>query len=341
MLDNFPPIPGHALFPNGADPSHPGAYDVFKGRDYAPDRINDAALDFVRKNASRPFFLYYPTILPHLALHVPDRYLEPYLNLGWVDAPFTNKDGRGFTPHFTPKAAYAAMITRMDFYLGQLMTLLDELELREKTVIIFTSDNGPTNSENEVDTDFFSSVGTFRGRKGSLYEGGVRVPAIVRWPGKVQAGSTTDYVSGLEDWFPTIFELASSEDASHLDVDGVSLVRLILGHEVGSRDFLYREFPSNQGWQFVRVGKWKAIRPKLRAGSLKVELYDLDVDPNERFDVASQHPEVTKELTELLGREHSASETFPLPSIDTSPYTEMAKDRLRSAYIYLRSLGRN
>jgi len=179
-LNNNPPVPGHASLKKGADISDPKSYAQFKGKDYAPDRINEQALQFIKKNRNRPFFLYYPTVIPHVALHVPDEDLKPYLKLHWNDPPFTRNKGFGYTPHLTPRAAYAAMITRMDRYVGKVLALLDQLDLAENTIVVFTSDNGTTHLKDEVDYDFFHSVGELRGLKGSLYEGGVRVPTIVR-----------------------------------------------------------------------------------------------------------------------------------------------------------------
>ena len=122
-LKNVPPVPGHASLPKDADPKDPRSYDVFKGQDYAPDRINEQALAFIRQNKDKPFFLYYPTVIPHVALHVPDEELKPYLAQKWNDPPFTRDQGYGYTPHFTPRAAYAAMITRMDRYIGNVLDL--------------------------------------------------------------------------------------------------------------------------------------------------------------------------------------------------------------------------
>ncbi|MEL6105003.1 MAG: arylsulfatase, partial [Planctomycetota bacterium] len=207
-LDNEPPVPGHASLDEGSDPADPKSYDIFKGKEYAPDRIHEQALQFLRDNADGPFFLYYPSVIPHVALHVPDEDLQPYLALRWNDPPFTRARGYGYTPHFTPRAAYAAMITRLDTYVGNVLRTLDELGVSDNTLVIFSSDNGATHLNDEVDVDFFDSVGELRGLKGSLYEGGVRVPTIVRWPGKVAEGSESDYTSGFEDWMPTVIDAA-------------------------------------------------------------------------------------------------------------------------------------
>ena len=326
-LDNDPPVPGHAGLPEGADPKDPRSYDGFKGKDYAPDRINQQVLEFIRANKDRRFFLYYPTIIPHVALHVPDEELEPYLKLGWNDPPFTRANGRGYTPHFTPRAAYAAMITRMDRYVGNVMKLLDELELTQNTIVVFSSDNGTTTLKKEVDYEFFDSVGVLRGLKGSLYEGGIRVPAIVRWPGRVAAGSVSDRVSGFEDWMPTLLELIGGSDATPEDIDGISLAPTLLGKKQNPRPFLYREFPSYGGQQSVRVGDWKAIRQDMTRGNVDIELYNLAEDIGERNNVADRHPEVVSKLSKLMQREHTPSELFPLIPIDAPPKTRNRKRR--------------
>lgn len=315
-LDNNPPVPGHAGLAKGADPTDPASYKQFQGTDYAPDRINKQALEFIKTNKSHPFFLYYPTVIPHVALHVPDEELKPYLELGWKDPPFSKAKGYGYTPHFTPRAAYAAMITRMDRYIGNVMKLLDELELADNTIVVFSSDNGTTHLKDEVDYDFFASVGELRGLKGSLYEGGVRVPTLVRWPGHVKAGSESDRVSGFEDWIPTLLELVNHKDSTPDGVDGVSMAPTLLGAAQQSREFLYREFPSYGGQQSIRVGDWKAIRQRMARGNTTIQLYDIAKDISEKNDVATQHPEVVARLSALMKREHTPSAIFPLRPFD-------------------------
>ena len=311
-LKNDPPVPGHASLAKGANPSDPRNYDQFKGQDYAPDRINEQALAFIRANKNRPFFLYYPTIIPHVALHVPDEDLKPYLKLGWKDPPFTRSKGYGYTPHFTPRAAYAAMITRMDRYVGNVLRLLDELKLADNTIVVFSSDNGTTHLKQEVDYDFFKSVGELRGLKGSLYEGGIRVPTIVRWPGHVAEGSTSEHVSGFEDWIPTLLELTGTPKAVPKNIDGISIAPTLLGKQQVPRPFLYREFNGYGGQQSVRVGDWKAIRQNMHRGNLDIELYNLAEDVGEQINVANQHPNVVAKLEQLMKQEHTPSKLFPL-----------------------------
>jgi arylsulfatase A-like enzyme len=315
-LDNDPPVPGHASLPTDADKNDPTAYDRFKGDDYAPDRINAQALEFIRAHQREPFFLYYPTIIPHVALHVPDEELKPYLELGWNDPPFTREAGYGYTPHFTPRAAYAAMISRMDRYVGNVLNLIDDLGLAENTIVIFSSDNGTTHLKQEVDFEFFRSVGELRGLKGSLYEGGIRVPTLVRWPGKTAAGTESDFVSGFEDWMPTILEIVGATDSLPADTDGISLVPTLVGEAQPARDLLYREFSGYGGQQSIRVGNWKAIRTNMKRGKLKLELYDLASDVSEQHDVADQHPELVARFSELLKREHVKSDLYPLRPLD-------------------------
>lgn len=315
-LNNSPPIPGHASLAESDDPSDPRSYDQFKGQDYAPDRINQEAVKFIRENKDSPFLLYYPTIIPHVALHVPDSELQQYLELGWNDPPFTKEKGYGYTPHFTPRAAYAAMITRMDRYVGNVLSTLEELRLTENTLVIFTSDNGTTHLKDEVDYEFFESVGELRGLKGSLYEGGIRVPTIVRWPGHVKPGTTCDFVSGFEDWLPTLSSVAGVQDDIPMDVDGISLVNVLKGNANTEREFLYREFTGYGGQQSVRAGDWKAIRTKMNRGNRTIELYNLAQDIGETNDVADQNPTIVARLEQLMQKQHVSSELFPLVPID-------------------------
>ena len=319
-LNNEPPVPGHASLPKDADPADPRSYDIFKGQDYAPDRINEQALTFLRKNRDKPFFLYYPTVIPHVALHVPDEELGPYLAQKWDDPPFTRAKGYGYTPHFTPRAAYAAMISRMDRYVGRVLDLVNELGLAENTIVVFTSDNGTTHLKAEVDYDFFDSVKPLRGLKGSLYEGGVRVPLIVRWPGKIKAGSTSDVVTGFEDWMPTLLDLIGEKASTPSDTDGVSIANALLGKKQQPRKFLYREFSGYGGQQAVWAGRWKAVRQNiLRKNNktpLKIELYDLKADISESNDVAADNPKIVAQLKKLMIQEHTRSEFYPIKPLD-------------------------
>lgn len=307
-LDNRPPVPGHADLAEGADPDDPSSYEPFQGTDYAPDRIAEQALSFVRENRDHPFFLFYPTVVPHLALQVPSDSLAEYTALGWEDPPAAAR----YTPHFTPRAAYAAMITRMDSHIGRLLDLLDELGLADNTVVVFTSDNGTTYLGPMA--EFFDSVGPLRGFKGSSYEGGLRVPAVIRYPGRIQPGSVNNTLSGFEDWTPTLLTLAGEVEGPG---DGIDLTPALLHGATLDRGFLYREFAGYGGQQAVWFGNWKGIRPRLEGGDPAIELYELSRDPGESNNVADHHPELVERMAEIMADEHVPSKLFPLEAIDT------------------------
>jgi len=303
MLENDPPVPGHAGLAPDADPNDPASYAPFKGTDYAPDRMIEEALAFIRENKDGPFFLYVPSPIPHVALHIPDEELKPYLGR-WEEKPFTRDGGYGYTPHQTPRAAYAAMISRLDSDVGRIMALLKGLGLDENTLVMFSSDNGTTHLEKEVDYEFFESVGPLRGLKGSLYEGGIRVPMIARWPGRIEPGTTTDHISAFWDVMPTLAEIAGTTPPA--DTDGISFVPTLLGRpdEQEQHDHLYWEFAGYGGQQAVRMGKWKGVRQNiLRRNNpepLKIELYNLESDIGESRDVAAEYPDVVARIEKVM-----------------------------------------
>ena len=318
---NNPAFSPYARLATNAALHDPATYAAFSGRDYAPDRIADQARRFVREHRDRPFFLYYPTTVPHLALQVPEDSLAEYAG-AFPEEPYAGN--RGYLPHRTPRAAYAAMITRLDRDLGRLLALVDELGLRENTIVVFTSDNGPLYDRlGGTDTDFFNSAGGFRGRKGAFYEGGFRVPCVVRWPGRIPAGRVSDRVTGFEDWLPTLLELSGDRRAIPANGDGLSFAPTLLGQRQRERPFLYRETTGYGGQQCVRAGHWKAIRTNLRPGPKaenqqpgELELYDLAQDPGETRNVAAEQPRVVRRLTRILRREHVASALWPIPELD-------------------------
>ena len=319
LLNNHPPVPGHARLPQGADPNDPASYAPFKGSDYAPDRMIDVALRFIRENKDRPFFLYFPSTIPHLALHVPDEELKPYLGQ-WEETPFVGGKGYGYTPHRTPRAAYAAMISRLDKDVGRIMALVKALGLDDNTIVMFSSDNGTTHLEQEVDYEFFHSVGPLRGLKGSLYEGGIRVPMIARWPGKIPAGTTSDHLSAFWDVMPTIAELTGVKPPA--GIDGISFAPTLLGRpeQQKEHEYLYWEFPSYGGQQAVRMGDWKGVRQNMlrrnNPDPLKIELYNLKDDVGESRDVAADHPEIVARIRAIMQAAHVPSKLFPMPPID-------------------------
>jgi arylsulfatase A-like enzyme len=320
-LDNDPPVPGHARLKPDEDPKDPKNYEKYKGKDYSADRIIEQVLAFIKTNKDKPFYCYYPTLIPHLALHVPDEDLEPYLALNWDDPP----DAARYTPHFTPRAAYAAMISRLDKYVGRIMKLLDDEGLADNTIVVFSSDNGATFLGPMA--KFFNSVGELRGLKGQSYEGGLRVPTIVRYPGRVAAGSTSDVLSGFEDWTTTLVEWVDGKPLPEPVGDGRSIVPALTGKTLEKRPFLYREFAGYGGHQAVWMGKYKGIRVGLQKKLAPIELYDLEADPSESKNLAAEKPELVAKVEQIMKAEHVANPTFPLIAIDHPERLNKAKPK--------------
>lgn len=317
-LDNAEFSP-HQRFPTNANPSDPTAYHSFAGRDYAPDRIAEQAREFIRAHRDRPFFLYFPTTIPHLALQVPEPSLHEYTEQ-LPDSPYLGQ--AAYLPHPTPRAAYAAMITRLDREIGSFMHLIADLGLDDSTLFVFTSDNGPLYDRlGGTDSDFFVSAGPFRGRKGALHEGGVRVPCIVRWKGRITPGTTSERVTGFEDWLPTLLELIGARTSIPRNTDGISFAPTLLGRSQAPRKLLYREFPAYQGWQTLRMGDWKLVRRQLQPRASQplapiTELFDLRSDPTESHNLLNDHPRRARQLLRRMQREHTPSPDFPFPALD-------------------------
>ena len=274
-----------------------------KEKIYSHDLIAEQALKFVKANKDRPFFLYVPFTIPHVALQVPEDSLAEYKDK-WPDTPYDGK--KGYIPHEYPRACYAGMVTRMDKDVGRIMSLLEELDLADNTLVIFTSDNGPTYAGG-ADSEFFESAGPLRGLKGSVYEGGIRVPFIARWPGKIKPGSETDHPSAFWDFLPTACEIIGAKPPA--DIDGISYLPTLLGkpRKQKKHDVMYWELGGRQG---VRMGDWKAVRT--RPGN-KVKLYNLANDIGEQNDLADKEPEVLAKMTGLLTTARTDSDIFPLP----------------------------
>ena len=284
----------------------------FKGQVYATDLMIDEALRFIREHREEPFFLYYATPVPHLALQVPHDSLEEYLALAWDDTPYLGE--HGYFPHPSPRAAYAAMITRLDGNVGRIVDLVDELGLAEDTVIMLSSDNGATSSA-QVDTEFFDSNGGLRDHKGSLYEGGIRVPMIARWKGNIEPGTTTNLPSYQPDLLPTSLELAGRQDLIPGDIDGISFLPTLLAEPDRQEEhrYLYWEAPRGRGTQALREGDWKLLRHGTADGGVRLELYHLAEDPGEQHNLADEHPERVARMVESMEEAHIPSELFPLP----------------------------
>jgi len=310
-----PKFSAHQKLPEGADPNDPANYRPYQGVEYSADVIQGQALKFIRDNQKRPFFLFVPTTIPHLSLQVPDDSLAEYIGK-FEDAPYRGE--YGYVPQQYPHACYAAMVSRLDRHVGEIVAELEKLGLTKNTIVLFSSDNGaaPKNAGGS-DSDFFNSTGGLTGKKGSLQEGGIRIPGIARWPGKIPAGTVSARISGFEDWTPTLFDLAGLPLEDRNQLDGISFKETLLGQVQPARPFLYREFVRQQA---VWSGQWKAIRNHLAKAddplAMKTELYDLDADPTESKDMAAMHPQELARLEKIMRNEHRPSEIFPIPALD-------------------------
>ena len=300
-LDNVYLYP-HETLPADAKPADAASYAKYIGKQYAGDLFADEALGFIRRHRDHPFFLYLTFTIPHAALQVPEDSLAEYLG-AFPETPYTG--AKGYLPHRAPRAAYAAMVTRMDRHIGRVMTLLRELGIDDNTIVMFASDNGPT-FNGGTDSAFFESAGVLRGLKQDVYEGGIRVPFIARWPGRIPAGAVSAHPSAFWDLMPTFAELAGAKTPT--PTDGVSLVPTLMGRPAAQRAhaYLYWEFA---GHQAVRMGDWKAVRLK---GSPATELYDLAADPSERTNVAASHRDLVARAEETFRTGRTESALFPL-----------------------------
>jgi arylsulfatase A-like enzyme len=306
LLDN----PGFRPYAKLEQP--PASYARYYGNEYAPDLMVRMARAFLRQHADRPFFLYLPFIEPHVAMQPPQEWVERYPQ-EWDEAPYLGSSG--YLPHPRPRAGYAAMISHLDDHVGRVVELIDQLGLRERTLIVFSSDNGPTHDVGGADTNFFASAGPLRGRKGSVYEGGLRVPMIARWPGTIAPGASSDHVSGFQDVLPTLVEVAGGTPPA--GIDGISFVATLLGRgEQRAHDHLIWEFYEYGGQHAVRKGDWKAVRRNLRRGGGPLELYDLARDVGEQNDVAAAHAEVVAELDAILRTDRTPNPDFRIELLD-------------------------
>jgi arylsulfatase A-like enzyme len=264
------------------------------GETYSHDLIAEKALEYIKANQDTNFFMYLPFTIPHGPFEVPD--LGIYENLNW------EKNHK----------IQAAMITRMDKDVGRIMDLLKQLGIDEKTIVFFTSDNGAHGDGGTL--DFFQASGPLRGRKRDLYEGGIRTPMIVRWPGKIAEQKVSDHVGAFWDIMPTLAEITGTKSPS--EIDGISFFPELQGKEQPKHHHLYWEFYEKDGKQAVRKGKWKAVRLNLHDNfyGSPVELYNLEEDISEKNNVANLHPDIVFEMMGLMKASHCPSEFFKFRS---------------------------
>jgi arylsulfatase A len=289
--------------------------DSSKTGAYSADLIHKAALEFLEKNRNKHFFLFYPTTIPHAELFAKEEYMEQFrgkfipekLYKGIDSGPTFRSGPYGSQPE--AHAAFAAMVKELDDYVGDLLDKLKELGLEKNTIVIFASDNGP-HLEGGADPDYFDSNGPLRGYKRDMYEGGIRTPMLVRWPGKVKAGSKNDIVTAFWDLMPTFADISRAEIP--VPIDGISFLPSLLGKKQKGHDYLYWEFHEQGGKMAVRMGNWKAVKlniDKMPVG--ETELYDLSADIGETNNIASSRPDIVEKMEEIMKEEHTPSVDFP------------------------------
>jgi len=306
----------HIGLEKNLDPYDSDSYNKFNLTDYAPKVMHEEVLAFIEENKERPFFMYYATPIPHLPLQAPKKWVDYYVNKFGDEEPLVNAS---YYPNRYPRAAYAGMISYLDEQIGDLVAKLKELGIYENTLIVFTSDNGPTYID--ADTKWFGSADPFQtktGRtKGYLYEGGIRVPMIVSWPDKVNAGTESNHISAFWDVMPTLCDIIGVPAPDF--TDGLSFFPTLTNKDQSNdREYLYWEFAGYNGQQAVRLGHWKGIRKDIAKGNTEIELYNLDNDIKEENNVAADFPEIIEQMENIMIKEHETStiERFRLKGID-------------------------
>lgn len=284
---------------------------------YSHDLIAQGALDFIKTYKDEPFFCYVPFAIPHVSIQVPEDSLAEYKGKWEEPNPFPGC--RLYVPNETPRAGYAAMITRMDRDVGRIMDLVEQLGLADDTLIIFTSDNGPTFNGGS-DSPFFDSAAPFSGLKGSVYEGGVRIPYIAKWNGKIKPGTESDHMSAFWDFFPTCCELIGEKAPEN--IDGISMLPALLGDDKKQKqhEYLYWELGNKQA---IRVGDWKLrryLQPAKKGKNGKpdtpevfeVELFNIKDDIAEKNNLAKKYPEKVQELVKMINEKRTVSTVYSL-----------------------------
>lgn len=311
VLLNETPIPGHAKPVKGEVKA-----EDWIGKNYASTSILSEALQFIEQHKKEKFFLYLPFIEPHVSMHPPLDSVREYPE-EWDDKPYHGQSG--YLPHPRPRAGYAAMISDLDRHVGKVVAALRDAGILEQTLIVFTSDNGTTHMANDpqfgiggVDAAFFQSTLDLKGYKGSVYEGGLRVPMIVRYPAAIQAGSVCDAPGYFADWFPTVVEACGLRQRDGLD--GESLWPIMTGEKPPStRKPMVWAYPEYGGQVAVRIGDHKVLRRGLHTKKPgEWEVYDIAKDRGETKNLAPQKLELIEEAKKILACEVTENPIYPL-----------------------------
>lgn len=296
-------LPPHTMLDKGADPMLYSSYDKYTQQDFAPDLMLNEILSFVNDNKENPFLLMWTTPVPHVPLQAPQKWIDYYLEKFGDEKPYLGESG--YFPTRYPHATYAAMISYLDEQVGELISHLKELGIYDNTLIIFTSDNGPS-FNGGADSPWFDSANPFKSEFGwgktSLREGGIRVPMIATWHGKIKAKSTSNHISAFWDVMPTLADIAKIK---HVESDGISFLPTLLNKKQKEHKYLYWEYPENDGSKAIRMGKWKGLIKNIKKGNSTMELYDLELDPREQIDLSKDNPRIVKELYKKMNEAHT------------------------------------
>ena len=282
---------------------------------YSQDLIQEHTIEFIRENKDKPFFLFVPTVVPHAELIIPEDSIIQSFRGKFEERPYSGTDSGpafrkgGYMSQEYPNATYAAMVTRLDMYVGQIVDELKKQGVYDNTLIVFTSDNGP-HREGGNDPDFFNSNSIFRGYKRDLYEGGIRVPTIVSWTDNVPAGTESGFTYAFWDYLPTFAELTGQ--VVPREIDGISVLPTLMGEEgQKEHDYFYFEFQELGGRQAVVKGNWKLLHLNIRGGGT-FELYNIASDPGEHHNLIALYPEKAEELKAIMRNARTEDENWKL-----------------------------
>lgn len=304
--------------PDHLNPEDEESYVLYHQNDYAPTLMHKEAMAFLDRNINQNFFLYYASPLPHLPLQAPKKWVNYYRQKFGKEEPYLGE--KGYFPNFSPRATYAAMISYLDEQVGEIVAKLKENDQYENTLIIFSSDNGPTHKDEQADIHFFNSTGIFVNSKntvkGNVNEGGIRVPTIASWPKRIEAGTSSDHPSIFYDYFATVCDVIGAE--IDYKIDGESYLPALTGEEQKKHDYLYWEFPAYTGQQAIRVDQWKGYKKELFEGPSRLKLFNIKEDPKELNDLSDNYPDVVKKLESLMESAHTKAtiEKFNIPVLD-------------------------
>ncbi|QZT37574.1 arylsulfatase [Halosquirtibacter xylanolyticus] len=303
--------------PKGSDPLDVKSYDKFTSNTYSPDVMTSKMREWISRNGKQPFFFYWASPIPHVALQAPKRWVDYYQKKFGDEKPYLAN--RGYYPCRYPHATYAAMISYLDEQVGVLVKQLKGMGIYDNTLIVFTSDNGPS-FNGGTDSPHFNSAGQFNESMGwgkcSVHEGGVRVPMIACWPKRIKKGRTSNHISAFWDVLPTFCQITGHKIPE--DTDGISFFNTLVDKRQAMHEYLYWEYPERDGQQAMRYGNWKLIRKNLRRGQVKEALYDLTKDPKEQKNVKEEYPLLFVYVKNLMKKEHTRSnlKKFRMPHVD-------------------------